>query len=278
MIELLIAIVVMLIIVGALITAFISHSQTSKAEQARMEVQQNLRVAVDRLSHVLKHAGFGCYDSFEEGYQMTGDDPDGNLSSIDYFIHEANLNSVIIVYGFKEIAQVTDLIYDNGDVTGIELNKSPSPSITTGNEFKRYLSFFPNASGNKFYQVNSVSNNNINFTDSIPITSDYLSNNKDVYVFMVAPARIKINDESSILYLQNFAYTSAQYWTIAEDIEEVQFEYFIPGQGWQEEPSVNELQNQNISKIRFSVWGGTEINGEDILMQSQGEVTLRNAH
>ncbi|WP_144311455.1 PilW family protein [Desulfonatronospira thiodismutans] len=280
LIELLIVLVVMSLIMGGLVSTFISHSRISAAEAARMEVQQNMRVSVDRLKHVLRHAGFGCYASFAQGLVMSGDDPEGDTINISTFIdddtksNQFESDSVIIVYGFKVLGKVAEVLNDDE----INLNKKPSPSITTQNDFKQYLSFFPGLAGNSFYEVYNVSDKDITFTSDLPISEEDLQHH-DVEVYMVSPARIFIKDNN--LQVQIFAYQRTavdreQHWIVAENIEDISFQYYENGTWHDDDSTIGDMNN--IRKIRFSLQGRSKekVNGEYVRMESHGEVTLRN--
>ncbi|MFW6314917.1 MAG: PilW family protein, partial [Desulfohalobiaceae bacterium] len=181
LIELLLAMAVTLIIIGALVTAFISHTQTSAAEEARMEVQQNLRVTVDRLKHVFRHAGFGNHDSFQEGKSMSGDDPEGNGITVKSFVardpkkNDFASDSVIITYGFKLLGEIDENNDDEDlDDDQIILDRDPSLSLAVNGDFKQYLSFYPSKEGNIFYEVDNVDNREITFTKDIPFSDSEL--------------------------------------------------------------------------------------------------------
>lgn len=278
LIELLLAMAVTLIIIGALVTAFISHTQTSAAEEARMELQQNLRVAVDRLSHVLRHSGFGCYDTFEKE-SMSGDDPENDDITVESFVkrdpkkNDFDSDSIIVTYGFKMLAEVDGVLDDDR----IKLDTDPSPSITTNDKFKQYLSFYPNMEGNTFYEADDVDDRRITLTKDVPFTNSEVDS-QVIEVYMVSPARIFIKD--NVLQVQIFAYQDTavdrtQHWIIAENMKDLDFKYSSDGENW--EDNIDDIDPQNIRKIKFTVWGEKEVNGETIRMKSQGEVSLRNA-
>lgn len=278
LVELLIAMAVMALIVGGLVAAFVSHNRVSAEEEVKVELQQSLRVAVDRLSYSLRHAGFGCYDSFEEEF-MSGDDPEGNSITVDSFVtkdpkkDDLYSDSVIITYGFKVLGEVDELLDDDQ----IKLDSDPSPSITTVGDFKQYLFFFPNAEGNVFYEVDNADDEVITFTTDVPFTQQDLES-RDIEVIMVSPARIFLKDGN--IQIQIFAYQAtavdrAQHWIVAENMKDLDFEYSSGGEEWEDD--IDAFNPQNIRKIRFTIEGEREVNGETIRMESQGEVVLRNA-
>lgn len=223
LIELLISMAVMALIIGGLVTAFISHSRISAEEEARMEVQQNLRVAVDRVKDTLRHAGFGSYDKFEENEYMSIDEPQGDTIEIRSFVDHINNNysedqdlnsdSIIIVYASHEI-----------DIEEIDE--------------VAYYTFHPNIEGNMFYE------------------SDFENNiDEDLTILEVSPIRIHLTADS-ILYFKDFAYNNPIHWEVAENIVDIQFQFFADGAWHDSEDTITDLQN--IRKIRFWILGKSE--------------------
>jgi len=226
LVELLIVLVVMSLIMGGLVAAFISHSRISSAEEARMEVQQNLRVVTDRLKHVLRHAGFGCYDSFpDKKITMSEPQGDGNID-IDSFIFDLNnmdvgdhnivSDSLIFVYAFGEISSVDD---------------------------EEYFTVFPNVDGNVFYSSDEFGDLEVDINDN------------DLSILEVIPVRIFVSndDEGYRLYLKNFAYNDRGQWILSESIEDISFQYYENGAWHADENTISDMNN--IRKIRFWLLG-----------------------
>ncbi len=297
LIELLITLVVMALIMGGLVSAFISHSRISATEEARMEVQQNLRVSVDRLKHVLRHAGFGCYDVIGS---------DSKIGDYDNFISNVDTNSMTMIYAFRKIAETAPLNENcnlsNGDVLCnikcndefINLINVKTPNITKDNEYTRYLSFFPDLSGNYFYYVDEPGN-----PIKIDKNIDFITCSD---VFMVTPAIIVVED--NVLKNKKLSYqhltSPDQHWAIAENIQDIYFQYYENGNWHDNETTIGELQG--IRKIRFWILGRSKnpvpnvgqqefqlkdsdgevvyevgpFNDGRLRMLSRGEVTLRN--
>lgn len=260
--ELLISMLAMMIIIGALVLVFTSQSKMSVSEEEILSLQMNLRVATERLSNAFSHAGFGCYDSFQDGNTISGIDPEGNSTHVSSFIYDIEnkesllRDSVIVTYGFKKIGTIASFNMSNRTIT---LENIPKLSPSTDNKFKNYITFFPLMDGNVFYNVTNVNGSTLTFTVFPPVEQGY-------DVFMVSPVRLKIADISTtdrfgnaiskpVLYLQNFAYHSSDNWTVAENIEDMQFQYSIDGNQWFDEFSTD---LQNIRKVRFWLLGRAE--------------------
>ncbi len=249
LIELLIVLAVMSLIMGGLVATFISHSRISAAEEARMEVQQNLRASVDRLKHALRHAGFGCYDSFPDKTIIISEPQGDNDIEIDSFIFDLNnmdvgnhnivSDSLIFVYAFREISIVDD----------------------------EHFTVFPNVDGNIFYKPEEFDADFEAYVDD-----------NDLSILKVVPLRIFVSDddEGYRLYLKNFAYNDRGQWILSENIEDISFKYYENGAWHNDDSTIVDMNN--IRKIRFSLQGRSKekVNGEYVRMESHGEVTLRN--
>ncbi len=247
LIELLIVMAVMSLIMGGLVTAFISHTRISAAEEARIDVQQNLRVATDRLKHFLAHVGLGSYESLQEGHTIAQFenvitiDHDYDVTFISAFkLNDSNSNNDILVQSYTE---------DNQDEsTLVDVSGSPSPSINPNDPYKSYVSFFPDINGNNFYNVLEYSNGQITIDGLYSFVEDSV-------VYMVSPVRIYTDDLR--LFLKNKAYSSVvnpqQHWIVADNIEDIRFQFFENG-GWHVDDSTIGNLN-NIRKIRFWLLG-----------------------
>ncbi|WP_028571979.1 PilW family protein [Desulfonatronum lacustre] len=273
-VELIIAMLAMMVLIGALVLVFISQSRMSVSEEEMLSLQMNLRVATERLSHAFSHAGFGGYDSFQDGFSMTGNEPGAGNITINTFVSNIengesisttlDPDSLVIVYGFKKIGTV-DSITDN--VVQLKSGSGyPAPSPLPDqdvNLFKRYFYFFPNYEGNVFSVLDPSANvadggRKLTFLRNVDAP-------EEATMYMVSPSRIQIVETAKTnrigktitiptLYLKNFAYTSAQYWIVAENIEDLQVQYSTDGEKWLDDP-VNLL---DIRKIRFWVVGRSE--------------------
>lgn len=274
LIELLVAMTAAMILIGALVLVFLSQSKMSASEEEMLSLQLNLRVATQRLSHALSHAGFGSSDSFQNGSSMTGNEPGsgaidppitrfvshiGNGTSGTPNLTSLSPDSVIIVYGFRKIGtEVAEIISPNSvRLTG---DLSPAPDPNTGN-FRRYFSFFPNFAGNVFYELTNISSRTLTFSTSVDAP-------RGSSAYMVVPIRIQVanfvkenrlgqNITMPVLQLKNFAYDSALGWIGAEHIEDLQIQYSIDGKTWFD--SIDDSADlQKIRKIRFWVLGRSE--------------------
>ena len=267
-VELLIAMVAMTIIMGGLTAVFISQSRMSVSEEELIDLQMNLRVATDRLAHALSHAGFGCYDTFKEGYTISGNEPGGSQISINSHVYDIdnntssatsiNSDSLVIVYGFRSIGTASSIISNV-----VKLDNSPSPEPDEHKEkFKNYFYFYPNTEGSYVYVLSDYDETDLELVFDTEIRASDGAN-----VFMVSPTRIQIVDvvrkdrfgkdiNTPTLYFKNFSYTSSQYWIVAENIEDMQIQYSLDGNIWQDEVASSGMKN--IRMIRFWLLGKSQ--------------------
>lgn len=234
-VELLIASTCMILVMGAVFVIFSSQSKTATYEREIIDMQLNSRVAMERLTFLFSHAGYGCSDSFKNGKTMSGDDPDSNatitINSVLWDVQDNNAtgwtpDSVGVVYGFKKVTEVFGS-YSNTS-SNIDLENNPSPQIkSTTTEFKNYISFYPNIEGDEFYQVMDASDP-YDVDESVELLLD------DSAVYMVTPTRIRV--VNGTLQFQNFCYDSGM-WSIADNIQDLQFRYTTDGTNWVDVPS-----------------------------------------
>ena len=234
-VELLIATTCMIMVMGAVFMIFSSQSKTATFEREIIDMQLNSRVAMERLTFLFSHAGYGCSESFDNGKTMSGDDPDTNatitIDSIVWDVQDNNAtgvspDSVGVVYGFKKVTEVFGN-YSNTS-SNIDLENGPSPQIkSTTSEFKNYISFYPNIEGNEFYQVTDASDP-YDLDESVELLID------DSAVYMVTPTRVKVINGT--LQFQNFCYDPGK-WDIADNIQDLQLRYTTDGSTWVDDPA-----------------------------------------
>ncbi len=247
LVELLVAMVCFSMIIGTAYSVFFKQYFFASSEQSNLNMQMNLRVAMERIGFVFSNAGFGNSDSFKNGRTMSGDDPDNSTITIDSFIWDvdnnavngSNSDSVVVLYGYKKIAEV-DAQHNSTNSIDLKNIKTPSLESSSGN-FKNYICFFPNIEGDLFYSLTNAEDP-ITIAKSISLLPD------DADVYIVSPVRVKIaGDNNDTLYLQNFVYNSNQYWEVAENIQDLQIQYTEDGNSWLDTPNDgNEVQG-----IRF---------------------------
>jgi len=241
-VELLVSMVSMLILMAAIYTVFTIQSQQATAEEEIINLQMNAHVALERLEKIFSNAGFGCYDSFEDGKTISGNDLNGSTLTINAFLYDIQNNdvtsnqsdSVIVTLAFKKVAEVNG---NYEDANLIDFKNIGTPTISDlETSFKNYVAFFPDLDGDQFYRI-------VNDVDPYLLDQSVKKLFDDSDVFMVTP--IKLVVENSILYLKNYAYSTTvspdQYWEIASNVLKFHIQYTEDGITWLDVP--NDPQN-----------------------------------
>lgn len=230
LVELLISMATLLIIMGAVFVVFTHQTQVSTSEQGMIDMELNVRVAMDRIRFLVEHAGYGSLDALKNGRTMSGTDPDsGSSVTVNRMVWgvvdnmpTVSSDQVVLVTAYKKVAEVNGNYNSTG--TNIDFKNLGSPTISSSTSaFKNYIAFFPNVEGDQFYQVTDASD-----PFDLDRSVDVIYDNAEVW--MVAPIRIK--EVNGTLSLQNFAYATSQYWEVAGNIENLQFLYTTDGSTW----------------------------------------------
>jgi len=242
-VEMVISLTCMLIIFAGVFSIFSGQNRINTAEQQIMDIQMNSRVALQHLGKTFKHAGFGTYESLTKSKVLSGTDPDNgsvNVDSVFWDINDQPANgtasdSVVVPYGLRQVANVNGTV--NSTATVPYMNLTSNPPIPTNSGFTSYIYFFPNSGGNVFYKISSISTSNSTAGEyTLNEEVQLLLNNSDI--FMVAPVRIKVENNS--LILQNFA--SGNSLEIANNIQSLQLQYTTDGNNWVDDPgSLNDI-------------------------------------
>ncbi len=235
LIELLVAMACLVLVLAGVYHVFFTQSLSSTAEINILEAQINARAGMDRIAHVLRHAGFGCRDSFRDGKTMDGNDPNGTLVSVDSMLwnfqdnnatgQPANADAVDVVHGFRKAGEVTTAITTNStDRDTVYFNSTADDPVVIDDtrNFHDYICFFPHMEGDIFYGVSGS-------TSPLTVDSDIQLLQEDASIFMVTPTRITLNADGDLIF-QIFADGFDD--EVASGFEDLQFEYTEDGSTW----------------------------------------------
>ncbi|NDY42718.1 prepilin-type N-terminal cleavage/methylation domain-containing protein [Dissulfurirhabdus thermomarina] len=236
LVEMMVTLVLLSLVVATIYASFGSQLKNESREEQVADMQMNARAAMDRLAWIFRHAGFGCRESFKT-YNATLTDDNGTSFSRVFTIVDRtpdtaanSSDEVTVVLGFKKVGEV-DGLHENTKT--IKLKNVGTPTITTAamKDFKSYLAFHPYPD-NAFFRVTGISAPSY----TLDKTVDTLLDETDVY--MVAPIRIHV-DANRTLLLENYAYTTASDWEVADGIEKLQFQYTTDDNGttWSDDPA-----------------------------------------
>jgi type IV pilus assembly protein PilW len=132
LVELMIALVLGLVVLGGVLTVYMNHSSTARFQSGVMRVQENGRFAVDLLSRSLRMAG---YDDPDVGNSVPNSFIGGTTGSTGTSFTETRLDDDgEPLFVLKADGDTVSAIYEGGteirDCQGISMDTSPPP-ITT---------------------------------------------------------------------------------------------------------------------------------------------------
>jgi prepilin-type N-terminal cleavage/methylation domain-containing protein len=210
LIELLIALVIGSILLGALYQTFIRQQKTYAIQDQVVDMQQNVRMGIDRMSRELRMAGYG-----------------GKILTV--FLNDVNGFSTIITpadnannIGNND-DKITIILADQvGVLTSNALKGSTTLDVSGADELfntvkKKYL----NLNGQNNYVVSSVSTSTI--TLATALAEDHLAN-EPVNLVKAITYDLGISDGKQVLRRNENTGGGAQ--PLAENIENLQFRYF----------------------------------------------------
>ncbi|MFO7717906.1 MAG: PilW family protein [Desulfohalobium sp.] len=241
LVEMLISMLCVVIIMIALYDVFSKQTKINTAEQGILDMQMNARMAIERLNFLFAHAGYGCSESFATGRYLDGIGPDGDSinikSSISNVVNkrpENGSDSVVISFGFRKIGELDSIPSEKE----VDIKNKEGPRIETGENFKKYISFYPDLSGDVFYEV-------VSGDDPYELNAEIEDKVKksDTDIFMVVPVNIAIENET--LKFKNYVYDSGK-WDIAKNVENLQLQYSSDGETWNDVPD----EPQKVQAVR----------------------------
>ena len=206
LIELLIALVISAILIAGIYRAFIHQQKTYAIQEQVTDMQQNARVAINKMMREIRMAGFGVRDVLNS--------PGVNGYSIEI---TPNADSITIVGGFR---QISTLAADaKGGTDSITL-----ANATEASQFDGPIHHFICIGGIESHIVqNRVG---AALTLDKPLKVNYLAGTP---IFKIHAVTYGIRDDNgtSVLFRDLYSNTtSTKRETVAENIESLQFEYF----------------------------------------------------
>ena len=208
LIELLIALVISAIIVAALYRAFVSHQKNYAVQERVADMQQNVRVAISRMMREIRMAGFGNLGDVLSS-------PGGVNGYTD--VITPNLTTVTIVGGLRQISTLkVDAIANQKNIT--------LPNATDASEFDGAIHHFICIEGIESNTVQSRVGAVLTLAN--PLKANHPAGTA---VFKIHAITYGIRDDhgTPVLFRDLYSNTaSSKRETVAENIENVQFQYF----------------------------------------------------
>jgi type IV pilus assembly protein PilW len=203
LLELLIALVISAIIVAALYRTFISQQKSYAVQEQVADMQQNVRIAINRMMREIRMAGFGNVS---------------NVFPVNGFGTEITPNStgITIVGGFKQIkdASGNPILTSLASGTSVTLDKATD-------EFDGAAHIYISIGGLESNTVKGRAGAVLTLTNPLKI-----SHPAGTPVFKIQALTYNLGLSDGKMCLRRNENTGGGAFAMAENIEDVQFEYF----------------------------------------------------
>ena len=208
LIELLIALVISSILIAALYRTFIGQQKTYIVQGQVVDMQQNVRVAINKMMREIRMAGFGSVG-----------DVLSQIGGVNGFtdVITPNDDSITIVGGFRQISALA------ADAAGGQ-NKITLANATEASEFDGAIHHYLSVGGLESNTVQSRTGADLTLDKPLKVTYPV-----GTPVFKIHAIAYGIRNDGGVLVLFRDLYSntgSSKRETVAENIENVQFEYF----------------------------------------------------
>jgi type IV pilus assembly protein PilW len=212
LIELLVALTISGILVAGVYRTFISQQHTYTVQEQVVDMQQNVRLAINRMTRELRMAGFGKMDAtfFGHGGMTVGSDTFNNVVKPD-----AGGTSVTVVGAYQ--AKTT--------LSAIASSGSNSIFVNDVSGFDTGLKQYISINGLESHRIVSidVANKQLQFPGWDTLTNDHQAE-EPVYLVMAITYSIGPFEGKSCLLRDDHLGSGLQ--PVAENIENLQFAYF----------------------------------------------------
>ncbi len=242
LIELLVALVISALLIAALYRTFIGQQKTYIVQEQVVDTQQNARAAINRMMREIRMAGFGgVQDVLSQGGGVNG------------FTVEItpNANSITIVGGFGQVSTLA--AEAAGGQTLVTLASAAEASQFDGGAAHRFISIGGTESNTVSLRAGAI----LTLSNPLKLThklTDQSGNPVSIPIFKIHAITYGLRNDAGVPVLFRDLYsntTSSQRDTVAENIENIQFEY-LDSNG---NPTATEA---NIRMIRVIVTARTD--------------------
>jgi len=214
LIELLVALVISGLLVGGVYRTFVSHQHTYTIQEQVVDMQQNARLAIHRMTRELRMAGFGgggvnAWATFFSKGPVYG--------AYNNVVNPgADATSVTVVEGYQTLVPTTLSVNATSGDTSIFVNDASS--FDTG--VRQYISI----NGVESHRITQIAGNEIRFPGWDKLTNDHLAGEKVYLVMAITYSRAQLPDGKWALLRDDHLGGGSQ--PVAENIESLQFAYF----------------------------------------------------
>ena len=213
LIELLIALVISALLIAALYRTFIGQQKTYIVQEQVVDTQQNVRVAINKMMRDIRMAGFGGVG-----------DVLSQVGGVNGFTGEITLtaNSTTIVGGFRQVSTLA------AEAAGGQ-SQVTLASTADASQFDGAAHHFISIGGTESNIVSSRAGATLTLSNPLKLTykiTDQLGNPVSVPIFKIQAITYLCGVSDGKPVLQRNENTGGGPQPLAENIENIQFEYF----------------------------------------------------
>jgi prepilin-type N-terminal cleavage/methylation domain-containing protein len=262
LIELLVALSVSSILVAGVYRTFVSQQHTFSVQDQVVDMQQNVRLAINRMTRELRMANFGSpiytnsdgsrnNEFFNHG-GMVVNDGTNNVTFNDVINPGAGGTSITVVEGFQTLIPTTLSLTATAGSNSIFVNDVSSFDTTN----KNYISI----NGLESHKISAIAGKELQFLGWDKLINDHQIGAK-VYVVQAITYSIgQFEGKSCLLRNENLGLGQQP---VAENIENLQFTYFDANGN----PTVNP---SDIRMIQVSIVARSDKTDADLAKVSDG--------
>jgi prepilin-type N-terminal cleavage/methylation domain-containing protein len=208
LIELLVAVAITGLLVGGIYRTFISQQHTYTVQEQIVDMQQNVRLAINRMTRELRMAGYG-----RVGATFFGS---GKVHGIyqNAITPGGGGNSVTVVGGYQAVATLSA----NATSGSTSILVNDASGFNTG--LKQYISI----NGTESRQIQKITGNQIDFKGGTQLSEDHLAG-EPVFLIMAITYSIGMFEGKSSLLRDDHLGLGLQ--PVAENIENLRFRYVM---------------------------------------------------
>lgn len=246
LIELLIALVISALLIAALYRTFIGQQKTYVVQEQVVDTQQNVRVAINKMMRDIRMAGFGGVG-----------DVLSQVGGVNGFtdVIAPNANSITIVGGFRQVSTLA------AEAAGGQ-SQVTLASAADASQFDGAAHRFISIGGTESNIVSSRVGATLTLSNPLKLTykiTDQLGNPVIIPIFKIHAITYGLRNDDGVPVLFRDLYSntiSSQRDTVAENIENIQFEYLDANGALTVNPA-------NIRMVRATVTARTDRSDPD---------------
>jgi prepilin-type N-terminal cleavage/methylation domain-containing protein len=262
LIEILIALVISAILIAGIYRMFIRHQKTYITQEQVADMQQNVRIAINKMIREIRMAGFGGKNNNLDGEN----DIIKGFVNVNGFLNIINPSNEVVVDGIVHDQITVAGAYDQvGTLAASSSRGSNTITVTYADNDQRcdnpreiYLCL----NGRDNYRIQPTSENQISLADKGSLKEDHVRGEP---VFLVKAITYGLRkDPHGVWVLFRDENTGGDRQTVAEHIENLQFRYVLAdGKEMDMPPNPKEIRGIRMTITARTQMEDPEVMGED---------------